>query len=187
LVLGYGWWLTRAILSGIIQNHIDSGNVSGGFLNYKLWIEVVLSNLPQSNRAASALFLLCGTIFFIAFAFLIEHVRYIYLGVTTNETMKWDDVRYCIEHDHSLYFYDHRTVWARQASHDRNEPSIVLQKINEPENPVLFNRRLLSSESNRIQQYNMELKQLISFEEINNIYDLGFWNNLNERLFPDCI
>lgn len=58
----------------------------------------------EQNKPSACLLLLCGSLFFLVAAFLIEHVRYIYLGMTTNETMKWEEVEYAIK-DGTLYYF----------------------------------------------------------------------------------
>lgn len=58
----------------------------------------------EENKPTGCLFLLCILVFVLVLAFLIEHVRYVYLGMTTNETLKWEDVEYSIK-DGTLFYY----------------------------------------------------------------------------------
>ncbi|KAA8916703.1 hypothetical protein TRICI_001161 [Trichomonascus ciferrii] len=173
ILLGYGFYILRRNLAQLVHSMIWQG--PRGFLNYKVWIEAVLQ--AKSN---GALMFLCGTLFIVSTAFLCEHIKYIYLGVTTNETLKWEDINDCMD-DGTLYFYDHPTIEERQQSHDLNEPSIVLQKLEHEEG---FNRVLTEGEARRVQAQQLVLKPLTRFDQINNIYDRGFWQNLKDRLFP---
>lgn len=175
LMLGYGFYILRRNLAQHVQNIVSSPPLSHdyGFLNYSAWLQAILE-----NKSNGALMLLTSTLFIIATAFLGEHIKYIYLGVTTNETLKWEGVKDCMD-DGTLFFYDHPTLKEREESHQLNENSIVLQRLDNE-----YNRSVTESEIKKIQSQKLVLKPLTDFEQINNIYDLGFWRNLKSRLFP---
>ncbi|CAN6638291.1 hypothetical protein TRVA0_017S00232 [Trichomonascus vanleenenianus] len=179
VLLSYGFYLSRKALKLTVVKLISDGIVANpGIGNYKAWSKAIVKS--STHRKMGSLMILTALLFPVAFAFLLEHIKYIYLGVTTNETLKWEDLTDSM-HDGTLWFYDHDTPEARQMSHAKNEPSIVLQKF-EGENH--FNRRLTPYEEQRVQSHRLILKKLDNLHHINNIYDLGFWRNLRDRLLP---
>lgn len=99
------------------------------------------------------------------------HLRYIYLGVTTNELDKWSEIDHLVGLG-VLY---------------QIEPSIANE--NYVERAILDgNAVYISLKDERILIYNSNVKnfklQLIQSveDDLVNIYDHGFWNNLIERL-----
>jgi palmitoyltransferase len=122
---------------------------------------------------------MAGTTLLIAAGFTLVQLHYIYLGTTTNESAKWDEVAACID-EGSLYFYDHPSEELRKQSHDSNVPSIVLQRRRDGG----FNRVLTDDELARIEREQLTMRQVTNFSQINNIYDHGFWNNFKVLMFP---
>lgn len=127
LMLGYGVLLTYGLLSSEMQKYQGIGvnldlNTSAASSSWNMgrypsentraialhnssffarWFYIITI---EENKPTGCLFLLSGSLFFLVAAFLIEHVRYIYLGMTTNETAKWEAVEYALK-DGSLYYY----------------------------------------------------------------------------------
>jgi hypothetical protein len=179
LVLGYGFLLTFAIMSEVVADLDHSGKYKGsqGIFRWRLWIHAI--TLDPANRSAGCLMFLCGIILLIAGGLLVVHVRYVYLGTTTNESMKWQVINECVE-DGNLWFYDHPTQILREQSHKRDEPSVVLQKLSDG----TFHRSLMPQEQQLVLSRRLVLKEVTGLHEINNIYDHGFLANFKELMFP---
>lgn len=166
-LLGYGFRLTH----GVLKVQVKKANLSGSTISR--WRNVCLLD---ELKPTTCLMLLCGIMIWLVLAFLIEHMRYMYLGVTTNESGKWEDVQYCIE-DGTVYTYYYP---------DTQKPSelcIVMQKL--PDG--LFNRSLTPEEQRIVNDQHLELKQVPSVRDITNIYDKGFKQNFKDRVFPASI
>lgn len=178
VLLVYGCYVHANILHTVVSENFPKG--TGWFV--KRWGRAIVSS-PE-NRTAGMLMLLCGSLSMVATAFLCEHLKYIYQGVTTNETLKWEDVHHCMQ-DGTLYVYDSPNLEVRKAHHANNEPSIVLQRIeNDAPGGYPYNRDLSQEERRKIESQQLQLRQIDSWADINNIYDRGFWTNLRQRLFP---
>lgn len=77
----------------------------------------------EENKPTACVFLLCGSLFFLVAAFLIEHIRYIYLGMTTNEVMKWEEVEYSIKDGTLFYYIPQRAQNQQESTHERSGDS----------------------------------------------------------------
>lgn len=174
VVLGYGFVLTRKIISN------EANKLDGWF--YTRWPSAVINN--SKNKTAGCLMIMCFTLGMVAFAFFVEQMRYIWLGVTTNEICKWEDIGECIK-DGDLYFYDHPSEFLRKQSHLKNEPTIVLQRGEQNEGEMLFNRQLTAEEQERIDIEQLKLEPLTDWNQINNIYDKGVKATFKQRFFPE--
>ncbi|ABN67846.2 Heme Binding Zinc finger protein [Scheffersomyces stipitis CBS 6054] len=137
------------------------------------WMLIRTTN--DVNRITGIFVLLCSIFFCITVLFTGLHLRYIYLGVTTNELDKWSDVEYLVTLG-SLYhiengFIDNESYVEKVILQSREEVFISLKN-----NEILINRDNLPR---------FDLRKVESVErDLINIYDRGFWNNLMERLFP---
>lgn len=177
IMLGYGGWL----LHGVVSRHIsllleDRVNeplkgIDPGLLQWRYWDYLLTAS---HYRNAIVLFALCVPIFVIVCGFLFIHLRYIYLGATTNEVAKWEMINDCIA-EGTLYFYS--------TDNNSSQVPIVLQKCSDGR----FNRALTDQERRFVQENRLELLQVRDHGDITNIYDQGFWNNLKFHLFPKCI
>ncbi|KAG7797160.1 hypothetical protein KL929_002866 [Ogataea haglerorum] len=125
------------------------------------WHTVTKTN--PTNKVSGALFLLCILLLPLVAIFLAEHLRYIYLGVTTNETAKWDYIRYLFEH-RLLYRAD-------------TEDGCKYIIANETGYTTLSGAQI----------YALEPKLVRSWNDLQNVYDNGFILNLVERAFPKAL
>lgn len=119
--------------------------------------------------------LFCGTMIWLVLAFFIEHMRYIYLGVTTNESAKWEDVQDCIG-DGTIFMFTNPDI----QTHSEHEHNIVVQKM--PDGS--YNRRLSPEELRIVNDQKLRLTKVKSVYDITNIYDKGFRRNFIDRAFP---
>lgn len=107
----------------------------------------------EENKPTSCLFLLCGSIFFLVAAFLIEHIRYIYLGMTTNETMKWEEVEYSIKDGSLFYFAATRRSAATQSGNEQQVSS-----FENGENEMQILEESMGNEQQENHQYQRSLQ-----------------------------
>jgi palmitoyltransferase ZDHHC4 len=175
ILLCYGFYLTGSLLSIVVAR--VQKDVPASFLNYKAWARALYHT--KESKITGCLMLLCGSLSTVAIAFLLVHIRYLYQGVTTNETQKWEEIGDCIE-DGTLFYYQYPVEVVAKRAGQANEPSIVLQRL--PNGT--FHRALTPKERIKVEQNGMVLRQVKGFQDINNIYDRGLVNNIFCVLFP---
>lgn len=182
-MLLYGAVILHRLISRYIQVLLLDGSrplahiVDPGLFQWRYW-RYVLRSTHYHN--AVGLFALCIPLTPVVAGFLGVHLRYIYLGATTNEVSKWEMINDCIE-EGTLYFYADASP--RTVTDSNSQPTIVLQKLADGS----FNRPLTPAETLRVRQNNLQLQQVKDHGDIVNIYDHGFWNNLKLHLFPKPI
>lgn len=135
-------------------------------LNLNYW-QVI--KFDEATKVTGIFVILCFTFSLITLAFTLLHLRYIYLGVTTNEADKWLEIEYLI-HSGLLYKLDtpiNDELYVEKAGH---MGKIVYISLNS-------DKILIDSNQN------VNLVKITSIEhDIDNIYDQGFWQNLKQRL-----
>lgn len=125
-----------------------------------------------TNEVSGIMFLLCLFLFPLVSFFLGETIKSVYLGVTTNEIAKWDYINELVKNE-LLY---------RFVSRDGTE--IVFLVIGErlPNGNIRFlklgNREPFTCNTGGT------LDRIKDWDDMDNIYDRGFWINLKQKLFP---
>lgn len=163
-LLGYGGYLCFQAMS----------TARAEFPNLSYWKTIV--STTYSNKATGVLLMLCVIFIMIVILFTGLHLRYLYLGVTTNECDKWSEVEYLIDLG-SLYQIIDNTPTEKYVekcvimNHDNNSYETVFISLK--------NEKVLFSSNDGI-----ALRKIDSVEDdLTNIYDHGFLNNLKERIF----
>lgn len=137
------------------------------------WKIILDSTLDKTSRT---LFLLAVIYTVITIVFTSFHIRYLYLGVTTNECEKWSDIEYLV--DRGLLY---------QVLDDQAEEKFVEQCISRNMEDNTYETVYISLKDERIlfeQHTKLPLKRIVSVaNELDNIYDKGFINNAKERIF----
>lgn len=135
-----------------------------GLLSY--WAAV--TRLTWANKVAGTLLFLAAVFLFVATAFLVLQLRYVYLGVTTNEAEKWSEVEHLVGLG-VLYYVPDLAVYVEQARKGEGHVYLLLDD----------GRQLFGDEAGH------ELRQVVLVEtDLVNVYDRGFWENLAERVWP---
>ncbi|ODV78202.1 zf-DHHC-domain-containing protein [Suhomyces tanzawaensis NRRL Y-17324] len=133
----------------------------------------LISQTTAANEVTGIFVLLCIPFAIIASLFTALHIRYIYLGVTTNELDKWSEIEHLVRLG-ALYHLQ---------SSDINGETYLEQASTKDGQTVYIS---LKNEAILIQGsdvHHYDLRQITSVEnELTNIYDRGFWNNARERL-----
>lgn len=165
----YKWFMLYLISN--INFLIYGGYLCYSALNFKaiewdlgLWATI---QHHDSTKVTGMFVILCFAFSIITLVFTLLHLRYIYLGVTTNEADKWSDVEYLIN-------------------------SGLLYKLESPIDDEIYAEKVylqngtgfMSLNSEKL--FELEGSDFVKIEsietDIDNIYDKGFWNNLKERL-----
>ncbi|KAJ5595104.1 uncharacterized protein N7459_001312 [Penicillium hispanicum] len=126
----------------------------------------------------------------LAVAFLAYHTYLIWAGTTTNESAKWGDLKDDVED--GFVFKANRSQISNAPPYtdlsDRPWPILSDQILVTDSDPPMEGYTL-ASDSNRV-HYNRggeapvdpRWTQLHSMRDVDNIYDLGFWDNLREAI-----
>ncbi|KAI3404003.2 SWF1 [Candida oxycetoniae] len=127
----------------------------------------VVTRTNDANKVTGIFVILCSIFVVIATLFTSLHVRYVYLGVTTNELDKWSEIEHLVDIG-VLY----------KVSPPIEEETFVEKGFltGEPVYISLKDERILNVDEVSL----VPVESVVS--DINNIYDKGFWENLRERL-----
>lgn len=162
-LLSYGGYLCYQAMS----------TARAAFPTLSYWKTIVSTN--NSNKATGILLILCVIFIMIVILFTGLHLRYLYLGVTTNECDKWSEVEYLVDLG-SLYQIVDNTLNEKYV-----EKCVIMNHNNDSYETVfisLKNEKVLSSDDGIV------LRKIESVEDdLFNIYDHGFVDNLKERIF----
>lgn len=159
----YGGILTSSILLRLIPSLLDQG------LHGKALFWAILRAAP-AYRAAACMLILCILLGIIDTVFIVAQAKYVYLGATTNEVTKWEDVNELID-DGKLYAY--------LLPPEVNQ-TILLQKVDDG----TWHRALNAQEERLIQKYDAPLLNVKNHDAIKNIYDQGPRQNFLLRFYP---
>lgn len=132
----------------------------------------LIVSTTYSNRIAGMLAIMALIFSLITMSFTALHLRYIYLGVTTNEADKWGEVEYLVDIG-ALYYSKELGAYVEQASVNSNGVFQVVY-ISLDDETVLIEENDSRCES---------LVKITLVEELTNIYDKGFWKNFCERIW----
>lgn len=130
----------------------------------------VITKTTDANKVTGIFVILCSIFVVIAIMFTTLQFRYIYLGVTTNELDKWSEIEHLISYG-ILFKVDppiNDEPYVEKASYNGRVVYISLK-----DEKVLI-------DANNESQFTLTLVESVQ-EDIDNIYDRGFWQNLKER------
>lgn len=136
----------------------------------KYWL--LIKKTTYTNEISGMMLLLCVLIFPIIAFFLVENLWSIYLGVSTNETSKWNYISKLIEHEVLYEFIP-----------QNNTPKVYLI-LNEKLSNGSVQFIKLEDQKPFCSTTGGNLKKIHGWEELDNVYDKGFWKNLHQHLFP---
>ncbi|KAI5950902.1 SWF1 [Candida jiufengensis] len=164
-MLGYGFIVCFKAINLQLTNYTLSG----------FWNLITRTN--DTNKITGIFIILCIIFVIIVIIFTALHLRYIYLGVTTNELDKWGEIEYLIDLNllykvsppiNNQMFVEKASVRSKTLSEETvyislKDETILIKNVN-------------------IADYNIiPVESVIS--DIDNEYDKGFWNNLKDRIF----
>lgn len=136
--------------------------------------KLIIASRPE-NKTAGTLLILCVIFAAITSAFTSLHIRYMYLGVTTNEADKWGEIEHLVRLG-VLFFIPQLGVYAERATLKSDDGTYQEVYISLDNEDVLFS-------SDKEAEYTID--KVTSMEtDLDNIYDKGFFNNVKERLSP---
>lgn len=155
-IMAYGGWLCWVALK--TQPH-----------PFGYWRLIVGSS--EANKTAGTLAILCVIFVPITSLFTGLHVRYLYLGVTTNEAEKWGEIEHLVSLG-VLYFVEETQQYVEQATIKQNGRFCTVYLLLSDET-VLFDASA---------EYTLVKVELV-VTDLDNVYDLGFVQNCKERLW----
>lgn len=175
LLLTYGSYLCYYSIHCFITYEKDLPlSFTSGWFFVRYWN--VINHSKWENEISGILLMMATLITPVVFGFLMEHIRSIYLGVTTNEFLKWDYISELIENN-LLYCYNDIN------GNIINRTFFVLYKANWDGSRIfvkLEDNKPFQIEYNKLQRIN-------SWDDLTNIYDKGFWSNFKQKMFPNTL
>lgn len=195
MLLVYGAYLGYMVLDETLQSVMAPGTADHWSKNeswssfFYLWMAVITDDIR-----IGVIFLLALMTAPLALGFLLYHVYLVWAGMTTNETAKWGDWKEDVAD--GLVFKARRSeICGGSKPRDRslepdspwpaNSDQILILTDGEP--PRIG--YMLSSCSNSIIQpsdpsvaIDPRWTRVRSMDDVDNIYDLGFWGNLHDAL-----
>lgn len=133
----------------------------------------LITKTSHGNRIAGTLLLVAVLLLVVTAVFAALHVRYLYLGVTTNEAEKWSEIEYLVERG-LLYYVRDMDVYVEKAV-VRDDSGSLRVYLNLADDVVRFDE----SDEDRHEFVQIQLVET----DLVNIYDRGFWGNIRERVF----
>ncbi|GMM31803.1 palmitoyltransferase [Martiniozyma asiatica (nom. inval.)] len=175
IILSYGGFLCVYSIHLFISNESNLPDLfkAGWFFQRYYY---VINQSTWSNLVSGLLFMMCSLLGPAVGAFLIEHFKMIYLGVTTNETAKWDYV-------HDLMINGWLFKYEYKIGNDINQEYVILNRI------IQGNKEYVKLSDNSVifLTANDRLTAITSWNQLDNLYDRGFWQNLKDRFFPQYV
>ncbi|CAK9436396.1 uncharacterized protein LODBEIA_P09540 [Lodderomyces beijingensis] len=130
----------------------------------------VVTRTTDANKVTGIFVILCVIFSIITTSFTILHLRYIYLGVTTNEVEKWSTIEELI--DIGVLYRVSPAIQGENYVEEASFNGQILYISLKDERVVL--------RGDNLRDHN--LTQVLSVvDDIDNVYDKGFWSNLVER------
>lgn len=153
---------------------------------FNIWCVVIVTDVR-----IAMVFILTSMTAPLAMAFLVYHTYLIWAGMTTNETGKWGELKDDVA-DGLLFRSTKREVYGEAMSPTSSSPSwpgrseqVLILTDGEPPTEGFA----LSSASGEVvqegkpdSQIDRRWMRVRSMRDVDNIYDLGFWDNLRDAL-----
>lgn len=176
------------------QDDLNQGNksifsmFSGLFFSFIRYLKTtwfVITNSSFVNEISGILLFFCIFLSPLILVFIVEHFRYVYLGVSTNETLKWEYIKDLLGF-HVLFKLEpvqRKGFPHRSNDSDKNTVYLIAQRTES--DPYRFARLRDIDEIIKVETFiNNKLVSVNSWEDLQNIYDDGFFNNFKNRFFP---
>lgn len=170
----YRWFLLFLVLN--INMMVYGACLCWGFLSSQnsligWWTLIVATT--ESNRIAGILLILASIISVITALFTALHLRYLYLGVTTNEAEKWGEIEHLVSLG-VLYYIVEKQLYVEEASVRHSDGTFEVVYIG------LNDEKVHYSDTDR-GNYTFVKVSLVE-NDLVNVYDHGFVANVKERV-----
>lgn len=186
IMLIYGSYLGHSLMSESLERLVLS-EVRIAMKSWTVWINTWGIVIAAEPKIGAVLMLMLMTAP-LAISFLTYHLYLIWAGMTTNESAKWTDWKEDVE-DGFVFKTKRSLIFENPISldpHDRTWPVQTDQILVTDEDPPTEGC-LLMSDSNGIARRpvsdvppDSRWRKLYSMKDIDNIYDMGFWYNLQD-------
>lgn len=133
----------------------------------------LITKSTENNRISGILAILCVVFVPISSIFTMLHIRYLYLGVTTNEADKWGEIEHLVGLG-ALVYIEEQQQYAETATMRDTDGTYKKAYLDLNDEAVL----LTSEEETKFTIRKVALMEA----DLVNIYDKGFWNNVHERI-----
>lgn len=174
ILTSYATYVGIDVMSSEVRKLVPSWTLRGTGFTWTQYGNVVTWVLQEYTRIG-AVTLLCLMITPLVIGLFGYHIYLIYAGTTTNESMKWQDWQ--VEMADGF-------VFKRKLEKDRKKN---VNEANETSWPVESQQILLRTEDGtppRGGEGIGEWERVWRLRDVENLYDLGFWDNMWDVLWP---
>lgn len=173
----YATYLGTYLLSGQIRKEIPAWKIWGPGFTWSEYANIWAWALQEYTRIG-AVTLLCGLVTPLIWGLLGYHIYLIWAGTTTNESMKWGDWAYEMADGYAF---------KRKLSPDRHkdeaiEPVWTRWPVESEQIVLRTDDGLPPSSPDSLGEGTWE--RVWRLADVENLYDLGFWDNLMDVLRP---
>ena len=195
LMLTYGGYLGYSVLDMVLQR--ISLKTSSAYANMhwstgQIWSEyggMWAYALALDNRVGG-IGLLAMLTAPMAWGFLLYHLYLIWAGMTTNESSKWEDWKYMTSIGIVFKSEKPRMIPSKCPTSEEEEPRVswpastqqVIEICEDGQNPGSVTKRSSGMLDGEEQEGPDAWVDVDSLHQIENLYDLGFWDNLRDIL-----
>ena len=173
----WGAYLGMSVLSDIVQKEVPAWNLIGRGFTWAQYFHIWAWTLQEKTRmgAAALLALLTSPL---VWGLLGYHIYLIWAGTTTNESMKWSDWQAEMSDGY---------VFKRALPEDRQKDTNIEPSWTSW--PVESQQILLRTEDGMPPQGAQVIgtgqwQRVWKLRDVENLYDLGFWDNLKDVFWP---
>lgn len=176
----FATYLGTSLLSAIISQHITSWSLSGKGFSWSEYFHICAWALQEKTRMGSVT-LLCFLISPLIWGLLGYHLYLIWAGTTTNESMKWSDWQAEMSDG---FVFKRKLPQDRQKDH-KFEPAWTPWPV-ESEQIVLRTEDGMPPRGQEVEGIG-EWERVWKLADIENLYDLGFRDNLIDVFWPRSV
>jgi len=176
-LISYAVFVGSTLLSAIIREHLPEWNLLGTAFTWSEYFHILGWALQEKTRMGT-ITLLCALTAPLVWGLLGYHIYLIWAGTTTNESMKWDDWR--AEMADGYVFK--RALPDNRQKNLRVEPESTQWPAESVQIVLRTNDGLPPSP---LENGVGEWVRIWKLADLENLYDLGFWDNLKDAFQPE--
>ncbi|KAF3903293.1 hypothetical protein ABW20_dc0110614 [Dactylellina cionopaga] len=174
VLLSYGFYLTFGLINQIVKDSLPAGTTISS-LSWSAWFNEFMLCLVM-DVMLGIVCLLCLMTGLMSFGFTGYHFYLLWAGTTTNETFKWSDWKDDIGANEVWMARDPtRNPFTGRWSSDTPGP---LNAHNWPVQSDKIVYRIVNQEEMEYLDKSLVWGPVESMQEMENVYDIGFWKTL---------
>ncbi|KAH8601403.1 DHHC palmitoyltransferase-domain-containing protein [Bisporella sp. PMI_857] len=176
-VISYAVYVGTSLMSAMIFEHLPSWTLFGKNFTWSEYFHILGWALQEKTRMG-AITLLCLLTAPLVWGLLGYHIYLIWAGTTTNESMKWSDW----QAEMSDGFVFKRSLPEGRQKDARSEPVSIRWPVESEQVMLRTDTGMPPPPEETIGTG--EWVRIWKLADVENLYDLGFWDNLKDVFWP---